>query len=85
MRDSCSFCGNGRFSTKAVQYIYRHDDRLLVMNGVPCEECTYCGERYYEGPVLERIERQFVRIYREGKKPRSEVAVPVEEFAEVAG
>jgi YgiT-type zinc finger domain-containing protein len=85
MRDACSFCGNGHFAPKAVQYIYRRDGKLFVVNGVPCEECTYCGERYYQGPVLERIEREFDRIYHEGKRPRAEVAVPVEEFVEVAG
>ena len=36
---------------KTVQYIYRHDGKFLVVNEVPCEECTYCGERYYDGPV----------------------------------
>lgn len=83
MNDQCSFCGNRGLSDKVVQYIYRHDGKFLVVNGVPCEECTYCGERYYPGPVLESIEREFVRIYREGKKPQAEVAVPVEEYADV--
>jgi YgiT-type zinc finger domain-containing protein len=85
MKDACSFCGNRNLSSKAVQYIYRHEGKMLVVNGVPCEECTYCGERYFAGPVLERIEREFMRIYREGKKPRLQLTVPVEEYAEVTG
>ena len=36
---------------KTVQYIYRHEEKFLVVNEVPCEECTYCVERYYDGPV----------------------------------
>ena len=83
MKDVCSFCGNEHFVAKKVQYIYRHDGRFFVVNGVPCEECTYCGERYYDGPVLERIESEFVRIYGEGKKPKAEISVPVEDFNDV--
>ncbi len=83
MRVVCNFCGNKNFAKKKVQYIYRHEGKFLVVNNVPCEECTYCGERYYEGPVLERIEREFIEIYHSGKKPKTEVSVPVEEYAEV--
>ena len=85
MNDVCSFCGSRNFVQKNVQYIYRLEGKLLVVNGVPCEECTYCGERYYEGPALERIEREFGRIYREGKKPQTEMTVPVQEYAAVTG
>lgn len=83
MNDGCSFCGNKNFVRKTVQYIYRHEGKFLVVNEVPCEECTYCGERYYDGPVLERIEREFIRIHKDGKSPPSEVVVPVEDFTDV--
>lgn len=59
----CSFCGNKNLVKKKVQYIYRHEGKFLVADDVPCEECTCCGERYYDGPVLERIEREFMRIH----------------------
>lgn len=76
----CSFCGNKNFREKSVQYIYRHDDQLLVVNSVPCEECEYCGEQYYRAEVLKKIEKDFQDIYLSHKKPEREVKVPVEEF-----
>ena len=84
MSDVCSFCGNKHFEEKKVQYIYRHQGRFLVVNDVPCQECTYCGERYYDGPVLERIEKEFMRIYDEGKMPKSQITVPIESFNDVS-
>lgn len=83
MRDVCSFCGNSSFVEKKVQYIYRHDGRFFVVNDVPCEECTYCSERYYDGPLLERIEAEFMRIYDEGKNPTAEISVPIENLGDL--
>ena len=54
-----------------------------MVNNVPCEECEYCGERYFKGVDLEKIETDFRAIYSSGKKVKKEVAVPVEEFAEI--
>jgi len=83
MNKVCSFCGNKNFRKKTVQYIYRHYEQLLMVNNVPCEECEYCGERYFKGVDLEKIETDFRAIYSSGKKVKKEVAVPVEEFAEI--
>jgi len=49
----------------------------------PCEECEYCGERYFKADVLKRIEEDFHAIYVAGKKAKSQTSVPVEEFAEI--
>ncbi|MEM2915725.1 MAG: YgiT-type zinc finger protein [Candidatus Bathyarchaeia archaeon] len=77
----CNFCGNKSFREKQVQYIYRHDDRFLVVNNVPCEECEFCGEQYFKAGVLKRIEKDFKEIYFSGRKPKRKVEVPVEDFA----
>jgi len=47
------------------------------------EECEYCGEQYFSGPDLEKIEANFKAIYSSGKKVKKEITVPVEEFAEI--
>ncbi|MBF0337312.1 MAG: YgiT-type zinc finger protein [Nitrospirae bacterium] len=78
----CNFCGNSSFVEKRVQYIYKHDDRFLIVNGVPCQECTFCGEQYFEAVVLKKIEKDFRDIYFYGKVVEQEIKVPVEEFAE---
>ena len=54
MNKSCNFCRNKNFKEKHVQYIYKHDDRFLVVNNVPCEECEYCGEQYFKAEVLKK-------------------------------
>ena len=83
MRKVCSFCGNKNFKIKKVQYIYKHDDKFLVVNDVPCEECEYCGEQYFKADVLKKIEKDFMEIYSVGKKSKNLIQVPVEEFAEL--
>ena len=53
------------------------------MDSVPCEQCEFCGEHYFEGKVLRQIEDEFNRIYVQGKKPTKELQVPIERFTEV--
>ena len=76
----CNFCGNKNFRESRVQYFYKHNDRLLVVNNVPCEVCEFCGEQYFKAEVLKKIETHFVDIYTQGKKAAREMIVPVEEF-----
>lgn len=83
MDKKCNFCGNKNFKKKNVQYFYKFDGKFLVVNNVPCEECEYCGEQYFEANVLKKIERDFREIYFLGKKAKREVKVPVEEFMEL--
>jgi YgiT-type zinc finger domain-containing protein len=83
MSKLCNFCGNKNFKIKNIQYIYRHDDKFLIVNDVPCEECEYCGEQYFKADVLKKIEKDFMEIYSIGKKSRNSIQVPVEEFAEL--
>ncbi len=63
--------------------MYRHDDRFLLVNNVPCEECEYCGEQYFKAEVLKKIEKSFEEIILSRKKAKREIKVPVEEFAEI--
>lgn len=83
MKKICNFCGNKNFKENQVQYIYRHNGQFLVVNSVPCEECEFCGERYFRAEVLKKIEQEFNAIYSSGKKVKREVKVPVEEFLEI--
>ena len=83
MNKICSFCGNKNYIDKKVQYIYRFNNRFLVINNVPCEECEYCGEQYFKANILKKIEKEFNDIYLSGKKVKIEIQVPVEEFVEI--
>jgi len=55
----CSFCGNKNFREKNVQYTYQRNNKFLIVNSVPCEECEYCGEQYFKANVLKKIEKNF--------------------------
>lgn len=75
MNKVCNFCGNKNYRMKKVQYIYRHDDKYLIVNDVPCEECEYCGEQYFKAQSLKKIEADFDKIYISGKKPKKKIRV----------
>jgi len=79
----CNFCGNKHVRETQAQYIYRCDNRFLVVNNVPCEQCEFCGEQYFKAEVLRNIEHDFNKIYTKGKKVKKEMRVPVEEYLEV--
>jgi YgiT-type zinc finger domain-containing protein len=82
MNTKCNFCGNKNFKEKKVQYIYKHDNKFLIVNDVPCEQCEYCGEQYFDGKVLRQIEEEFQSIYVHGKIPKHEMRVPIEKYPE---
>jgi YgiT-type zinc finger domain-containing protein len=81
MLQVCNFCGNKNFKKRNVQYIYKYQDKFLLVNNVPCEECEYCGEQYFEAKVLKKIEQEFMDIHFAGKSARHILQIPVEEFA----
>ena len=83
MAKKCSFCGNINFKNTTVQYIYKHDNRLLLVNNVPCEECEYCGEQYFEANTLKKIEKDFNELYFSGKTALKQITVPVEDFVNI--
>ena len=50
---------------------------------MPCEECGYCGEQYFQAQSLKKIEADFNNIYISGKRPKKKIQVPVEEFMDI--
>jgi YgiT-type zinc finger domain-containing protein len=84
MSKKCSFCGNQEIVHKSVHYIYRQDEKFLIVNDVPCEECSFCGEQYFAANVLKKIENEFNEIHFAGKKASKMLKVPVENYALVS-
>ena len=80
----CQFCGNKHIADKTTEYTYKHDEKYLIINHVPCKQCEYCGEQYFEAKVLKQIEQEYLNIYSSGKKVRKAIQVPVESFQEIA-
>ena len=77
----CNFCGNKNTVLKKVQYIYKHKGNFMLFEDVPCEECTYCGERYFEAKVLKRVEHDFLEVLSQKRRPKRKIEMPVEVFA----
>lgn len=82
MNNTCHFCGNKHFKKTSVQYLYKHDDQFLIVNSVPCVQCEYCGEQYFEANVLKKIEEKFQDIHVHGKQAKKRVQVPIEQFTD---
>ena len=80
MNKVCNFCGNKNFTEKKINYIYKRDEKYLMVNDVPCEECDFCGEQYFKAEALKKIERDYNDIYLSGKKVIKQITIPVEEF-----
>ena len=77
----CHFCGGADFDERLVEYVYRRRGSYLMVQDVPCDVCLRCGERYYAGATLLRIEQRFNAIYEQHAKPQRTVQVPVEAYA----
>jgi len=83
MHTRCVFCGHKYLQPVQTQYIYRHNGKFLIVNDVPCLQCAYCGEQYFEGHVLRNIEKRFNDIYVHGRKASQEMQIPVEHFLDL--
>ena len=46
----CYFC-KGKTEKQRVTVDYRWGDKLVVIENVPAEVCTQCGERYFDAGV----------------------------------
>ncbi len=80
---SCNFCGNKSFKKVETEYTYKHNGKYLLIDKVPCTQCEYCGEQYFEAKVLKQIESEFSNIYSGRKKVNREIVIPTESFSEM--
>jgi len=55
----------------------------MIVNDVPCLECDYCGEEYFEAAVLKKIEDDFQDIEVAPKQPQQVIEVAVEDVAAI--
>ncbi len=84
MSEYCVFCGHKHLVDKHTRYIYQKDQQMLVVDNVPCLECTFCGEQYFEALVLQQIEYDYVAIAEHQKQPARIMQVAVEEFSSLS-
>jgi YgiT-type zinc finger domain-containing protein len=81
---SCNFCGNKNLKNIEVDYTYKKDDKYLIVNSVPCIQCEYCGEQYFQAKILKQIENEFMIIQSGKKVVEKKLIVPVETFSQLS-
>ncbi len=69
----CYFC-KGTTKIKNVDVDFRWGDKLFVVQDVPVEVCTQCGERYYSAEVSEKLDEL---VKKSSRKPQKTLEVPV--------
>ena len=52
---TCFYC-KGNVEPSSTIYMTGHYRCYIIIENVPCERCTQCGEEYLDGTTLERIE-----------------------------
>jgi len=51
----CVFCG-GRLVQSVTDYIEKIENHIILIKGVPCEECEQCGETYFNNNIVKVLE-----------------------------
>ena len=80
MAEQCAFCGNKNLTPKTTQYLHQQNGDMLLVEQVPCVECDFCGEQYFDIAVLKKIEADHCEITEQRKQPNRFVRVAVERF-----
>lgn len=70
----CHFC-QGKTKIKNIDVDFRWGDRLYVVQDVPVEVCSQCGEKYYSAAVSKRLDDLVKKS--QYKKPPRTLEVPV--------
>jgi YgiT-type zinc finger domain-containing protein len=69
-------CG-GKLDQRPVTKLQTWKGELVsIVENVPAWVCNQCGERYYDGPVLDQIEE----IMRTAETPPKSISVPAYKF-----
>ncbi|MGB9885631.1 MAG: type II toxin-antitoxin system MqsA family antitoxin [Moorellales bacterium] len=71
----CVFCGS-ELEARRVTFTHEQEGKYLVVENVPAEVCTKCGERTYAPEVTDEL-LKFARLE---FKPVRKVTVPVFDF-----
>ncbi len=53
----CIMCKGGTLKEGVRNHVVTLKDVIIIIKGVPCTECTQCGESYYDNDVALELER----------------------------
>lgn len=72
----CTFC-SGKLNGDTTEYVEKLGNFIIVIQNVPCEKCTQCGETYINNSVVIKLEE----ILEEIKIVTSEISVAVIDYS----
>ena len=75
----CAFC-KGEVEERLIRYVQEFEGRVIIIENVPAEVCSQCGEKFIRPEVAEKIQR----LVWEQPSPKRSAKVPVYDLAEVA-
>ena len=74
----CPFCG-GELEERVVTHPQSYQGKVYILENVPAEVCSQCGEVLLRPEVLEKMQQ----LVWSGVAPRRTTQVPVYDLAEV--
>jgi len=77
----CPFCGHSHFEEERTDYLYSHAGDYLLVPNTPVLVCAECGMIFYDGAVLEEIERRFFAIQAQTEEPDRIIQLPSVAYA----
>ena len=75
----CAFC-KGDTEERVIRYVQEFDGRVVIIENVPAEVCTQCGEQLIRPEIAEKVQKI---VWGEVPQPKT-VEVASYDFAEVA-
>ena len=75
--NKCPFCG-GKLIRKTITHPQAYLGKIYILENVPAEVCSQCGEVLISPEVLEKIQE----LVWSGEKPGRRAEVPVYDLAE---
>ena len=71
----CTYCG-GEVAEKKIDYDYRRERQLMVVNNVPAGVCRQCGEKYFKPEVLKQMDEIYHDVFDRHQKLKRTLTVP---------
>lgn len=81
---TCTNCGGADVRRAEVRSAFWHEERLVVVEGIPALLCGTCGEQFYDDSTVVVLDLLRGKGF-QADKARSELSVPVFSFRDGAG
>jgi len=56
-QETCQQCGSAQLQPQTVRSAFWHEERLVVVEGIPALVCSRCAEQYFDDSTIILIDR----------------------------